>query len=144
MSRCEDYVSPVSWDISIMDLPSDAVTVEDIPQGFKPGPLGLRADLIARITEVAPMADFSDPSWGQIETPEFVVDVNIGREEVVDSIMLHVRGGGAAPGFVADLVNHLGRRALDSQTGEFFAPDSAHESFAAWRAFRDRVVGSTE
>jgi hypothetical protein len=39
-------------------------------------------------------------------TPDFVVEVNMGRDEIVDSIMLHVRGVDSAVGFVSDLLAH--------------------------------------
>ncbi|GAB4010896.1 hypothetical protein [Nocardioides ultimimeridianus] len=54
----------MSWDISVMDLPSDVASVADMPDDFEPQPLGSRADLITAIREVAPSADFSDPSRG--------------------------------------------------------------------------------
>lgn len=130
----------MSWDISIMDLPREATSVADIPDDFQPAVLGSRSELIKTIKSVVPTADFSDPSWGEIVTPDFVIEVNIGRDEVVDSIMLHIRGADGAVGLVADLLATMGRRAIDCQTGEFFDPSAAAESFAAWRSYRDRVV----
>lgn len=130
----------MSWDILIMILPSAARSAREIPDDFKPGTLGFRSELISKIRAAAPPADFSDPSWGHVATPDFSIDFNIGQEEIVDSIMLHVRGGGAAVGFVADLLNHLDLRAIDCQSGDFFEPSSAAESMAAWRSYRDRVI----
>jgi hypothetical protein len=83
----------VSWDISIMDLPADAHSVSDIPHDFAPAPLGQRAALIAKILEIAPQADFSDSTWGELSTPDFTIEFNMGRDALVDSLMLHVRGG---------------------------------------------------
>ena len=130
----------MSWDVSIMDLPADARSVADIPDDFQPRSLGNRADLIATVRSVAPTADFSDPSWGELVTPDFVIEFNIGQSEVVDSIMLHIRGGGAAVGFVTDLLACLNLRAIDCSAGEFFDQAAAVDSFAAWRAYRDGVV----
>jgi hypothetical protein len=130
----------MSWDISIMDLPRDAPTVAEIPDDFQPGHLGDRAELIRKIQSVAPAADFSDPSWGEVVTPEFVIEFNMGQSEVVDSIMLHVRGGDTAVGLVADLLARLDLRAIDCSEGDFFDESAAVDSLAAWRAYRDRVV----
>lgn len=130
----------MSWDISIMDLPQDAHSVADIPDDFEPDTLGHRSELINSIRSVAPTATFPDPSWGEIVTPDFVIEFNMGKEEVVDSIMLHVRGGGAAAGLVADLLDYLGLRAIDVQSGDFFDRSAAGESFAAWRSYRDSVI----
>lgn len=123
-----------------MDLPRDARSVAEIPHDFKPVDLGPRSELIRKIQSVVPSADFTDPSWGQIETSDFSVEVSLGEEEPINSIMLHIRGGGDVVGLVAELLAALELRAVDAQNGEFFEPAAARESFAAWRAFRDRVV----
>lgn len=130
----------VSWDILIQDLPGDVARLQDIPDDFRPGTLGDRAELISQIIAVAPTADFSDPSWGELVTPEFVIEFSMGREVVTDSVMLHVRGGGEAADFVATLLQHLGRRAVDCSEGEFFAEADGSASFARWQAYRDKVL----
>lgn len=133
-------IAPVSWDISIMDLPADAHSVSEIPQDFAPAPLGERAALIAKILEVAPAADFSDPTWGELSTRDFTIEFNMGAAAVVDSLMLHVRGGDSAVDFITALLLHLGLRAIDCSTGDFFESSAAAQSLTAWRQFRDRVI----
>ena len=123
-----------------MDLPLDALSVSDLPDDFVPPPCGLRSVLSQEIQELAPGTDFSDPAWGHFATPDFSIEFNMGDTEVVDGFMLHIRGGDSAVGLVADLLEHLGLRAVDCSTGDFFAPASAIESLRAWRAFRDRVM----
>ena len=130
----------MSWDILIQDLPRDIASVADVPDGFRPHPLGLRSDVIAAICDLAPSSDFSDPTWGELVTPEFVIEFNLGSDEIVDSMMLHVRGGGAAPSFVAALLERLDTRAIDCSAGEFFNVKAADQSFADWQAFRDSVL----
>lgn len=123
-----------------MDLPTEVSSVADIPDDFKPQPLGDRAELIAAIRDVAHSADFSDPSWGELATPDFVIEFNMGSEEVVDSMMLHVRGGGPVVDFIDALLTRLGRRAIDCSEGEFFTSEASGESFGAWQAYRDSVI----
>ena len=130
----------MSWDISIMDLPSDAASVSEIADDFEPEPLGARAELIEAMREVAPTSDFSDPSWGELVTSEFVIEFNMGRDEIVDSIMLHVRGGGTAVAFISALLERIGRRAIDCSEGDFFEASTANDSFRTWQAYRDRVL----
>jgi len=61
------------------------------------------------------------------------------RDEECDCVALHVRGGDGAVAAVASIVDDLGIRAIDAQTGEFFVPGpAAIESLQAWRAYRDR------
>ena len=133
----------MSWDLFVMDLPPDAVTMDDIPKDFVGAPLGSRSDLVRRIVEVVPEADFSDPSWGLIDGPDFSIEVNMGRDEQVESFAFHVRGGDLAIGVIAEILQHLGLRAVDpqSETSSLFTPASARDSLAAWRAYRDSAIG---
>ncbi len=138
----------MSWDIIVQDLPRDAKTVADIPEDFEPQPLMPRHELIARILDVVPGADFSDPTWGLVEGTDYSIEVSIGDEDPVISFAFHVRGGDMVVGVVAAILDHLGLRAIDPGQGEdgtgFFDPSLATESLQQWRAFRDRAVASVD
>ena len=54
----------MSWDIFVQDIPRGARDAGDIPENFQPRPLGERSEVIRRILEVVPEADFSDSTWG--------------------------------------------------------------------------------
>src|SRR5579871_5456196 len=131
----------MSWDIIIMNFPADAKSTSEIPQDYQPKPLGPRQDVINRIHELLSGVDFSDPSWGIFVGVGFSIEFNTGRNEICDSLMLHLRGGGDAVDTVERLLQHLGLRAFDCQTGEFFSRVSAAESFAKWQNHRDRSIG---
>lgn len=130
----------MSWDISIQDLPADAKTVADIPDDYQPSPLGPRSEVIARIQQILPNADFKDPTWGNLDGGDFSIEFNMGADEICDGFMLHVRGGGNAMATVARLLEHLKLRGIDCQTGDFFACEAAEASFGEWQAFRDRAI----
>jgi hypothetical protein len=133
----------MSWDLIVMDLPRGAAVVADIPADFKPASLGTRADVIAKIKQAVPTADFSDPSWGMIEGATWSIEISLGKKEACDSFALHVRGSGdEAVAVVAAIVDGVKLRAVDAQTGELFAAGpQGLESFRRWCAFRDRVIG---
>ena len=131
----------MSWDIFVQDLPRDARSIADIPTDFRPKTIGKRVDMIKKIRELLPEADFSDPSWGRIDHEDWSIEVNIGESEECTGFALHVRGGDAVVGVVGGILAHLNVRALDSQTGDFFvAGAEALDSFRKWRAYRDQVV----
>ncbi len=132
----------MSWDIFVLDLPADAETIEAIPPDFVPRPLGPRSEIIAAICTVVPGANFTDPTWGQIVTPTFVIEVNLGKNELVDSFALHVRGGEEAVACIAAMLDALGFRAFDAQVGDIFTREAALESFRSWRSFRDHALDS--
>jgi hypothetical protein len=133
----------MSWDIFVQDFPRAARSVADIPDSFVPAPIGRRAEIIEKILEIVPIADFSDPAWGIIDGGDWSIEVNIGADETCSGLALHVRGGDAAVGVVALILDRLGHRAIDSHSGEFFvAGPTAIESFRQWREYRDQVVAS--
>ena len=133
----------MSWDIFTQDIPPEAGCVDEIPADFVPAELGSRDDLIDRIRRVAPSVDFSDPAWGNLETPELSVEFNMGHSRTLTSFALHLRGGDLATGFVSDLLEHLGLRALDPQSvGGILAPGvAAAENVLKWRTYRDSLLG---
>ena len=53
-------------------------------------------------------------------------------------------GGAGAFEMVNRLLEHLPWRALDMQTGEPYAPESAEASFEAWRRWRDQAIASVQ
>ena len=130
----------MSWDIFVQDIPSDARTIDDLPDDFVPATIGRRAEIIAKIKEVVPFADFSDPAWGTIEGTDYSIEVNLGADESIDSFAFHVRGDDVAAGLVSDILKHLNFRAFDSGTGDIFDHQKAAAGLKKWRAYRDLVV----
>jgi hypothetical protein len=120
----------MSWDIFVQDIPPLARSVKEIPDGFHPKPIGKRLDLVARIREVVPNADFSSPTWGSIEGPDYSIEVNMGLDEHVKSFAFHVRGGDRAPFVIFDIREHLGLRAFDPASGSSIFGVDAEIRFA--------------
>jgi hypothetical protein len=133
----------MSWDIFVQDIPIEAATINDIPDSFVPAPIGLRSDIIGKIKEVAPFADFSDPAWGTIAGEDFSMEVNLGADESLDSFAFHVRGSDLAAALVSEILEHLNLRAFDAGTGDIFDHVRASEGLARWRAYRQKVLEST-
>src|SRR5258708_5699610 len=111
----------MSWDIFVQDIPPGISAAADMPDDFVPKSLGPRCVIIDKIRTVVPNADFTDPTWGRIDAPDFSIEVNLGDNEEVDGFALHVRGGDMAAFVVADILEQLGLRAfdMDSDTGLF-------------------------
>ena len=133
----------MSWDLYIQDF-GPYERIEDIPDDFKPLPIGNLSDIINKIRSMVPFADFDDPAWGVIETDEFSIEINVGDQECVDSIALHVRGGGDAAWCVADILKSLGLRAYDTGIDAFFDMNEPDKGFAQWRALRDKRMAEAD
>ena len=130
----------MSWDIFVLDIPIDAVSVDDIPDSFVRATIGSRSDIIAKIKEIVPFADFSDPTWGTIAGEGFSIEVNFGPDETVDCFAFHVSGNDLAAGVVSDILTHLNLRAVDSGTGDIFDHAHAAAGLQQWRAFAHKVL----
>ena len=127
-----------------MNFPATVEKVADIPDDFKPVPLGKRADLITQIFDVIPTADFSKPDWGIFDGDGYSVEFQMGSEETCKSITLLVRGGGSPTPLIAALLDRLKLRGIDCQTGEFFDVEAARASFGSWQRYRDQIVGAKD
>src|SRR5258708_27307633 len=117
---CARDTPRVSWDLFVMDLPPVS-DVADIPSDFKGQPLGTLAYMTARIKEVLPDADFSDPFWGTLSRPGWSIEFNMGREDPLQSFAMRVHGGGDAMPVIADLLIRLGYNACDPQVNLEFS-----------------------
>ena len=127
----------MSWDVLLLKEKCDLNDKDvDVP------PLGNRDEIIRTLTALMADLDYSDPTWGILESDEFSIEFNTGREELVDSIMLHIRGGGDPLIIIKLICDHTGWGAFDTSTSDFMDTDKlSPESWLAFQKFRDRVIG---
>jgi hypothetical protein len=132
----------VSWDVLIFNAPTYATSVDEIPQDFDLRPLGAGPDIRELLHGALQGLDLSDPAWGNLAGATWNIELNIGSEDPVESIMLHVRGGGDdVLGVIARIAAAVSGRALDISTMEFLTGDPAQT--AGWQDFqqyRDQVL----
>lgn len=133
----------MSWDVLLMRFPDDAVSVEDLSEDDAPPPIGPVAEVLDRIRAAFPGADLSDPTWGilQDEDEGWSMELGIGAQDPVESVMLHIRGGGDPVTTARRLARVLDCRALDCSDGEFFSDEGGGESWEEFQAYRDQVLG---
>ncbi|MEV1049757.1 hypothetical protein [Streptomyces sp. NPDC049887] len=134
----------MSWDVILLRLPDDVTSVQEIPADYTPDPLGRRDDVLAAVTQAVPDVDLSDPEWGELTGPTWSIELNIGSEDPVDSVMLHIRGSGddvLTP--VLRLAEALRCKALDCAEGDLITPGQT-TGWHAFQQFRDRVMGPSQ
>ncbi|MET7421891.1 hypothetical protein [Dactylosporangium sp. NPDC005555] len=133
----------MSWDIFVLNVAATVTTTDEIPGDDPMTPLGTSADVLRRLRDGLPGVDLSDPAWGHLRGPGWTIELNIGAKDPVDSIMLHVRGGGDdVLGVIARVAALAGGRALDMSTGEFLTGDPARtEGWHGFQRYRDQVLG---
>src|SRR4051794_6278443 len=114
----------MSWDVMIFNLRgASPPPIEDLAEGDY-GPQGPADEVRQRVASLLPGLDWSDPTWGLYEGDGFSIEVNVGDDDPIDNMMLHVRGGGDAISAIARFARPLGWSALDCSTGQFLDLDN--------------------
>jgi hypothetical protein len=109
----------MSWQVLLMELPAEAQSMTQVPHDYRADSLGDRALLASRLEEAIPGIEFEDPSWGSVNGDGFSIQIDLGEQSEVDSVTLHVQGGGSdAMQTIWQTTRALGVRALDVTTGE--------------------------
>ncbi len=130
----------MSWDVLIQDF-GDYKQIKEIPNDFQPKSIGNRNDIIAKIKATFPEVKITDPSWLVLENDKFSIEFNIGNEEIVDSIMLHIRGDESVINVVLELLTNLNVRAVDTTTGKFVeTQENSKKGLNKWREFRNSLL----
>ncbi|MFB7778347.1 hypothetical protein [Streptomyces bauhiniae] len=132
----------MSWDVVLLRLPDDVASMDTLPPDYTPTALGRHDEVLAAVTHAVPGADLSDPTWGDLSGPTWSIELNIGPEDPVDSIMLHIRGSGdnvLVP--VLRLAQALRCKALDLSEGVVITQGQT-SGWHAFQQFRGRVIGS--
>lgn len=131
-----------SWDVLAQDFPP-VDTIDQIPDDFIPQPLGSRAELMARIQRRVPALRFGPDGLGCVTGTGLDLEINVGKQDPVDSIAFHGRGGSGDIEVIADVLDALHLRAIDSGTGEFFSRSAAQAAQREWREHRNAVIEGT-
>ena len=130
----------MSWDVVLMKMPEGASSIADLPKDHVSMPLGQRADVEEAIRRAVPGVDLTDPTWGQMAGPGWSMELNIGREDPIDDIMLHIRG---SSDWVFEPIFALSRelrcQVIDCGSGDVLAEQEAG-TWQEWKAFRDGIT----
>ncbi|MBP1996713.1 hypothetical protein [Paenibacillus eucommiae] len=135
----------MSWDVLIMKEKYDF----DAPGENQPdiAPLGKRDGIIAKLTQCIPNLDYRDEAWGILNGEGYSIEFNTGDEEIVDSIMLHIRGGGTVLDTIQLVCETLDAYAFDTSDCvyiDFKQSDQAQESWERFQKYRDKVLNKAK
>jgi hypothetical protein len=133
----------MSWDVIAFDYQGSPPPLQDWSEDLRSLPLGSPDEVRTRIDAHLPGVDWSDPAWGIYGGRGFSFEFNLGKDESIDSVMVHVRGGGDAIAALLKFATPNGWSLLDCSTTEWIDP--ANPSSAGWegfQAFRDRAIES--
>lgn len=130
----------MSWDVMIFNTRGKKPPPIEQFQESDYDPLGPAARVRERLSSLLPGIDWSAPTWGIYEGDGFSIEFNVGKEDPIGSMMLHVRGGGDAIAAIVSFARPLGWSAMDCSMGDFLDLDSpSQEGWQGFQAFRDKV-----
>ncbi|MFF3250127.1 hypothetical protein ACFYWP_03765 [Actinacidiphila glaucinigra] len=130
----------MSWDVLLLPLPEELTSIDDLPVDHVSLPVGSRSKVHEVLRSAVPDIDLTDPAWGQLLGPTWVIEFNIGTGDPVESVMLHVRGGedDVLP-VIFRVSRAMGCRPLDCSDGELLREDDPR-SWQAFQEYRDGVT----
>jgi hypothetical protein len=138
----------MSWDVLLLNgVPQDITSIPPPdPEGPLPTEVGVptcslceKAEILLLLKRLFPRIDLSDPTWGVLNEEGSSIEFNMGDDDPVAGIMLHVRGNGDPITIIKTLCEQTGWRALDCSDYTFIDfSNSPAARFEHWRAWRDR------
>jgi hypothetical protein len=108
-------------DVFVFVAPEGLSALADLPTGYQMPSLGTRDEVIATIWRLAPHVDESDPEWLVVKGPDFVLEVSLGSEAVLDSFMFFAPAGDRADPLMAAIAQALGAALFDASSGTLLA-----------------------
>lgn len=130
----------MGWDVAGFIPPHGIEDLGAIPNNYRPAPIASRARFLEIATRIVPTVDARDPTWLDLTGCGQVLELSLGREDPIESVMFHVRGGDGGIPVMLEFAHTLGFRLLDCSTGEFLTGDARNAAFSQWQDYRDRIV----
>ncbi|NLS95630.1 MAG: hypothetical protein GXX96_26145 [Planctomycetaceae bacterium] len=132
----------MSWDVMVFNTRGKKPPSVEQFEKSDYEPLGPAAAVRERLSELLPGIDWSDTTWGIYEGNGFSIEFNVGKDDPIGDMMLHVRGGGDAIPAIVTFARRMGWSALDCSTSEFLDLDNPSQAgWEGFQEFRDRVIG---
>lgn len=131
----------MSWDVFLHKFTRQFRTIAEIPRDEQPLSLGSLSEVRAAVSAVFPGTDWSDPAWGIFDGEYGSVEFNLGRDDSVRSLALHVRASNAIVGGIPQLCERLGCQAIDLSDNSFLdQSEYPAAGLEKWREYRDQVI----
>lgn len=126
----------MSWDIFISRTPADQLSEAKFES------LGSKKEVIKKLLDLLPSANFEDPEWGTYKDDECSIEFSLNDTEELEHLTLHIRGGGERPlCIIKEICEAFQCFAMDGSSGEQINFDEQSEKFFKdWQNYRDTVL----
>ncbi|MCG8569989.1 MAG: hypothetical protein MJB14_07590 [Spirochaetes bacterium] len=132
----------MSWDVLFVKFPNNINSIDEIPGDYNPGSLCTRQYYEEMIFNLFPNIDENnDRSWMILEDDSYSIEFSAGTGEMLDSLMLHIRGDEKALKVIKNICDFTNWKAFDTTTGDLIDFDNnPDEGFSQWRNFKNKVI----
>ncbi len=132
----------MSYDVFIMKFGEHYSDLDDMPKDVEAMPMGTNAEIREAIGRIFSNVNWDDTAWGFWDSDLGSIEFNVGADEPVTSLALHIRAQDAVMTGVVALFRDNGWQAFDGDEGFVEQRDQPADGLAAWRAYRDKVIKS--
>jgi len=131
----------MSWDVVIMRFPDGFDgDFDKMPADWEPEKLFTQDYFAEEIKKIFPNI-IGDKTWMTLNAETYSIEVNIGDDDPVSNIMLHVRGGDEALQAIEKICIKFNCQALDTTESKLIDFDKkTNDGFTSWREYRDNVL----
>jgi len=135
----------MSWDALIFNGQDVPASIEDVPNDWRPNPLGNPEQIKSKISSVLTNISWDEAGNGKVESPEFAIEFHIAQEEQIDTIGVRIVGDGDPIPILVRLCRTNGWVIFDNQAGDLINfdnnPSASWHKFTEWR---DRVINMSK
>lgn len=131
----------MSWDVLVVN--AGGQPVPELAADFEAPPLGTGDHVRGEFDRLLGPVDWSDPVWGNATVAGAGVEFNLGTDDPVTSVMLHIRGGGDVVPVLIEFSRQSGWALLDCGSGEWLT-SAADAGWDDWQAYRDLVIRESD
>ena len=131
----------MSWDVVIMRFPEGfSGDFEEMSDNWEPENMFTQDYFEVEIKKLFP--DISgDKTWMTLNAKKYSIEFNIGDNDPINNIMLHVRGGNEALQAIEMVCKKFNCKALDTTESKLIDfSEEKNKGFESWRNYKDNVL----
>jgi hypothetical protein len=133
----------MSWDVMVMKFPEGFDgDFENLSEDWEPEDICTHDYLKNEIKKLFPAIDNDDTTWMTLDEETFSMEFNVGDDDPINCITLHVRGTGQeALKSIKMFCEKLNCQALDTTESEIIDfNEETNKGFSEWQEYRDKVI----
>lgn len=133
----------MSWDIVIINFSKNYKAMDEIPENEQPLDLGTRSFIHQTVLEFFPNTNWSDSSWGIFDSEFGSIGFNIGPDDPISDMMLHVRASNEIVIPIILMCKKHSWSAIDCGSGDFLEQlEDPTLGLERWRSYLSQILNN--